>query len=286
MELLGLRSNGVHDLEEGLPFAVYTVGTEMQQPITRVEGFSAGQLFLTFSGVGRFRLIGQNKPDILEPGSLLYIPAGVPNEYMPVGDEPWFVGYVTFVEREPGLLAAWGFGRDPFIRRIGNPDLLYARIETIWSLSGPQHEPWKATEALFAFCLELKKQLHEHPPGLAKPTVTVSANSSVIPHPAVESAVRFLHDHLERSLTVRELADYAGYSQKQLTRLFRRHLGQTPLQYLLQLRLRTAALLLHEHPGLTIRQAAAYVGMEPVYFTRLFRRAYGITPSESRVTPS
>ncbi|WP_373230704.1 hypothetical protein [Cohnella sp.] len=66
-----MRSNSSHQFEEGLPFAVYTVGTEMQASITRLEGFSANQLFLTFSGKGKLRLLGQDKWDIINPGTLL-----------------------------------------------------------------------------------------------------------------------------------------------------------------------------------------------------------------------
>lgn len=76
MELLPLRSNLTHSLRELLPLSVYTAGTEIQPPITRMKGFSAHQLFLTLSGSGRFRRLQVNKDkwDILGPGQLLYIP--------------------------------------------------------------------------------------------------------------------------------------------------------------------------------------------------------------------
>jgi AraC-like DNA-binding protein len=279
LELLSLRSNSLYQIDEALPFAVYTAGTEIQTPITRLGGFSANQLFLTFSGRGRFRMPGQDKWDILQPHMLLYIPAGRPHEYMPEGDEPWYVGYVTFVEKEAGLLAGWGFGGESFHCPFKEKERLYELLKKIWSLSGPQHDDWAATEFLFAFCLELKKQLQ---PNSKIPISTLTGQTEGAAHPIVDVTVRFLHDHLERHITMDELAAHVGYSQKHLTRLFRNSLQMTPLQYLQQLRLSTAALLLAEQPNLTIRQAAYYIGMEPVYFTRLFRRVYGITPSESR----
>lgn len=67
-----------------------------------------------------------------------------------------------------------------------------------------------------------------------------------------------------------------------LTRLFRQSIGLTPLQYLQQIRLRTARLLLQDHPELTVRQAASYVGLEPVYFTRLYKREFHRLPSADR----
>lgn len=279
MELLSLRSNNLLGNEAGLPFAVYTAGTEMQQPITRLEGFSANQLFLTFSGVGTYRPLGQDKWDILHPGTLLYIPARLPHEYMPAGDGQWHVGYVTFVENEAGLLSEWGFGEEAFQYRVVETDQLHRHLTNIWEAAGPQHDAWKGAEALFAFCLALKRLFHSD---VQPASQAASEPTAVARHPVVDMAVRFLHDHLERNITMRKLAAHVGYSQKQLTRLFKQRLDLTPLQYLRQLRLKTAHLLLMDHPEMTIRQAASYVGMETEYFSRLFRRAYGMTPSESR----
>ncbi|WP_373230703.1 helix-turn-helix domain-containing protein [Cohnella sp.] len=64
--------------------------------------------------------------------------------------------------------------------------------------------------------------------------------------------------------------------------MFRQALNQTPLQFLQGSRLRTADLLLGEHPDMTISQAAASVGLAPVYFSRLYHRTFGCTPSYSR----
>lgn len=275
MDTLPLRTNLHRPAGEDVPCDVYTVGTEHQAPITRLKGFSANQLFLTFSGTGVFRPIGQEKWDTIPPHTLLYIPSGFPHEYVPHGREPWSVGYVTYVERLPGALTSWGFGDVPFTRTLRRTDRLYELLERIWSCSGPNFDRWNCIEHFFAFCLELKKQTA--PDGV--PEASAPARSFRYRDTVVDSAIRFLHDHLQRDLTMTELASYVGYSPKQLNRLFRQAVGTTPLQYLQRIRMHTAALLLHEHPHMTVRETAAHIGMEPVYFTRLFRRAYGVTPS-------
>lgn len=278
MKMLRLRTNLHSAAEADVPFAVYTVGTERQPPITRLQGFSAKQLFLTFSGTGIFRPLGQNKWDIVDTSSLLYIPSGLPHEYVPQGQEPWSVGYVTFVEQPGGLMESWGYGNTPFRLALRDTGPLYALLEQIWSSTGPDDDVWRSTELLFAFCLELRKQARlaaDAAPGVA-------AGAHLYRDSVVDSAIRFLHDHLQRPLTMRELSAHVGYSSKQLNRLFRQALGTTPLQYLQRVRLQTGALLLQEHPGMTIRQTAAQIGMEPEYFTRLFRRKYQVTPSQYR----
>ncbi|MBC8080646.1 MAG: helix-turn-helix transcriptional regulator [Gorillibacterium sp.] len=278
MILHDLRTNASQSPDD-VPFTVYTVGTEHQNPVTRLKGFSADQVMITFSGVGKFRLLKQDKWDILYKSSVLYIPAGMPHEYMPEGDAPWYVGYLTYTVKDNGMLGCWGFAETPFARQIENPERLLQLLIRIWNLSGPNHDLWTTTETLFSFFLELKKQMH----AVSAMAQSFETTQTVrLPHSVVERAVNFMHDHLERSMTMEQIAAHFGYSQKQLTRLFWQNLKTTPLQYMQHIRLQTAARLLYEHPGMTIRQIAAYVGMEPVYFTRLFRRAYGKTPTDYR----
>jgi len=275
MKLLQLRTN-LHPPAAGeVPFTVYTVGTECQKAITRIAGFSARQLFLTFSGAGIFRPLGQKNWDTLYPGTLLYLPPDFPHEYLPQSGAEWFVGYVTYVERPGGPLEGLGFRNVPFRLALGDPAPLFEWIERIWSHSGPNFDVWRSSAGLFSLCLELKKRAGgKNTPEPAAPVRTPRYRDEV-----VENAVRFLHDHFQRRLTMTELASHVGYSPKHLNRLFRESLGETPLQYLQRLRIRTAALLLERTPHMTVRQAAAHVGMEPVYFTRLFRRFYGRAPS-------
>jgi AraC-like DNA-binding protein len=278
MKHLQLRSNLALPLDQDIPFAVYTVGTEDQPPMTRLEGFSANQLFLTFSGTGCFRFLGEDKWDIVPPKTLLYIPAGLPHEYIPQESEPWLVGYITFVEQEHGPLLRWGFSNTFLRADLHDISPLYELLYSIWYHSGPNYDAWQTAAQLFSFCLEVKKQsaMNGNKVNSDSPK-TVRYRNSVVHH-----ATRFLQDHLQRNLAMTELSAHFGYSPKQLTRLFQEALGMTPLQYLQRVRLQTAALLLKQNPNMTIRQTAAHVGMEPVYFTRLFRRLYGLVPSKYR----
>ncbi|MGG6314360.1 helix-turn-helix domain-containing protein [Paenibacillus macerans] len=287
MELLPLRSNLTHPLQDVLPLSVYTAGTEIQPPLTRMKGFSAHQLFLTLSGSGQFRRlnIDKDKWDILTPGQLLYIPAGCAHEYMPYGDQPWFVGYVTLVDNFGGMLGKWGFQDSPRLLRLSEVSLFTERLEEIWRLSGNDHDPWQTTELLFSLLFAIMKDTAGSSGALLTAAATQmqpSAPPASYRESVVDIAVRFLHDHLNRPITIAGLAGHVGYSQKQLTRLFRKSMGMTPLQYLHQIRLRTAQHLLHEHPEMTVRQAASYVGLEPVYFARLYKREFHRLPSEER----
>ncbi|MBB3112127.1 AraC-like DNA-binding protein [Paenibacillus phyllosphaerae] len=274
-----MRSNVSLSFANGLPLAVYTVGMDQQIAITRLEGFSAHQVLITLSGAGKFRELRQEQWKLLEPGSLLYIPANVPNEYMPVDGDAWHVGYTTYLENKSGALSSWGFGEEAFVGMLSDLSHTCALIQRIWKNSGPEHNPWAATESLTALCLEILKQMHSNNLNLSP---AMSSSSGSMQESIVDSTLRFIHDHLSRPITVTELAARAGYSPKQLTRFFKQQTGQTPLQYLQALRLQTAHLLLIDNPHLTVRHASAAVGMEPVYFNRLYKRTFGCTPTQSR----
>jgi AraC-like DNA-binding protein len=202
---------------------------------------------------------------------------------MPYGEGPWFVGYVTLLENFGEVLNRWGFGDAPRLLQLSDISLFTDRLLAIWQLSGNEHDPWRTTELLYSLFLAILKDTSGQTSlksDSAAPWVPPAAPPASYRASVVDVAVRFLHDHLNRPITIAGLAGHVGYSQKQLTRLFRQAMGLTPLQYLHQIRLKTARHLLLDHPDMTIRQAAAYVGLEPVYFARLYKREFGRLPSE------
>ena len=285
MKLFPLRTNLDPSFPPGIHVRIYTVGTELQSPIARLHGFSASQLFLTVSGEGIFRAIGQEEWNVLTPGTLLYIPAKLPHEYMPLNGAEWHVGYVTFLEKDSLLSSLFGFdGGSPVFLQLQEHARVLKLIEQIWEYSGLDLDVWKSADLFFSLLVEIKKQASA---ALSEPLPPDNSEVPRVPHryrqTVVDRATRFLYDHLQRNFTLAELASYVGYSTRQLVRYFQETLGTTPTIYMRNLRLHTAAELLVRHPEMTVRQIAAHVGLEPVYFTRMFRRQYGATPSEYRM---
>lgn len=273
---LPLKTNLLPDTEADMPFTVYTVGVEHQGAMTRVQGFSAKQLLVCFSGRGAFRLLTQHQWTDIEPLTLLYIPAEVPHEYVPQGDEPWIVGFISLLENKSRGLESWGYADYPRFMPLSDTDVLYDILERIWTSSGAQFDVWQAMQEGLNFLLACKKQT-----SLLQAKVVASLKPDqfrIYRESAVHRATRFLHDYTERPLTLTELAAHVGYSPKHLNRLFRQALGMTTMQYMQHIRLQTAALLLKEQPDMTIRQVAAHVGMQPAYLSRMFKRKFGIRP--------
>jgi AraC-like DNA-binding protein len=96
------------------------------------------------------------------------------------------------------------------------------------------------------------------------------------------AACRFIEDHAEGPLSLTEIADHAGLSPFHFLRSFKRALGVTPHQFLVQSRLsRAAALLLDtEAPVTDVAYAAGFADL--ANFNRSFRQALGCSPREMR----
>ena len=82
------------------------------------------------------------------------------------------------------------------------------------------------------------------------------------------------------------LADLAHMSEGNLHRVFKEAVGQSPIDYLIQLRLHRAMELLSE-TTLSITEIAFQVGFnDSNYFTRQFKKVVGISPSRYRGSKS
>ena len=78
------------------------------------------------------------------------------------------------------------------------------------------------------------------------------------------------------------LAKAAGVSSAQLVKLFKLHLGTTPLRYVWEMRTRRGAQLLRE-TGLTVGEVAFRCGFQtPFHFSRWVKQLYGVSPKDFR----
>lgn len=104
-------------------------------------------------------------------------------------------------------------------------------------------------------------------------------------HPVVAQAARYIETHLDEPVAIGEIAERLDISHNHLTRLFQRHLGQTPISYLIERRLQRAERLLR-HSNMPVKQIAAQVGVPDLQaFNKTFRSKFGVSPREYRWNP-
>ena len=102
----------------------------------------------------------------------------------------------------------------------------------------------------------------------------------------VQLLQEYMDDNLYKSMTLKELADVAGYSPWHMARMFKEVTGKTPFDYLRGLRLTKAALTLRDSESKIIDLAFDFVFDSQEGFTRAFSREFGISPYKySKATP-
>jgi len=97
-----------------------------------------------------------------------------------------------------------------------------------------------------------------------------------------EKAEHFLQHELHREISVTELAEHCGTSERSLLRHFRSHLGVSPLAHIQHLRVERAKALL-ETTHLSFDEIVERCGYsDSASFRKLFKRATAITPGDYR----
>jgi len=91
--------------------------------------------------------------------------------------------------------------------------------------------------------------------------------------------LELMSDQIEEPLSLEGLARKVGVSRRQLQRLFRKHLKNTPNSYYTSMRLeRARALLLQTE--LSVTEVCVATGFKsPPHFTRSYREKFGVLPS-------
>ena len=98
----------------------------------------------------------------------------------------------------------------------------------------------------------------------------------------VGSVIGALENDFARDWKLEELLKIAHMSRSNLMRVFRKATGQTPIEYLVRLRIQRAMEMLR-NSDLSITEIALEVGFnDSNYFTRQFRRALGLSPRQFR----
>lgn len=102
----------------------------------------------------------------------------------------------------------------------------------------------------------------------------------------VSRAIRYIHEHYGRQITMQELCDEAGMSISSFHQHFKDVTKQSPLQYIKDIRLLEARNRLMSQK-ISVSEAALSVGYEsPSQFSRDYKRKYGSSPKSDKLGTS
>jgi AraC-like DNA-binding protein len=124
--------------------------------------------------------------------------------------------------------------------------------------------------ALASLLREMPPTLHEH------------CSRHLLGRRSMTAALDHIENHLAEPLDNEELARLSHVGRDHFIRLFRRHIGQTPAQYILDRRVSRAAQALVFTQN-SIKEIAEQSGfIDRYYFSRIFAARMGVPPAEYR----
>ncbi|KAA9005381.1 response regulator [Paenibacillus spiritus] len=98
---------------------------------------------------------------------------------------------------------------------------------------------------------------------------------------AVEHVKRWIAANYNQHADLNSLAGMVFLTPSYLSKLFKQETGLTLTEYITEIRIKKAKLLLRQEPNMKVHSIGAEVGYpDPAYFNKLFKRVVGVTPNE------
>ena len=99
-----------------------------------------------------------------------------------------------------------------------------------------------------------------------------------------DEALEYMKNNFEKQITLEKLADIVGLDKAYFVRVFKAAYGQTPISFLISLRMERASDLI-ANTNMTISEIALQCGYNSIsYFISEYKKHFGITPLMQRKT--
>lgn len=265
--------------EKKLPLRILSAGTYKlysvpRLPTLRPRGRVDWQIIYIAAGKGHFILDG--KEVIVPAGSMVLFQPKQVQDYFYYGKDKTQVWFVHFTGREVrNILRHYEIPTDGYILHTGisreYEDLFRRMRDELVRCS------WGYEEMLTYLFRELLMTMHR------RMTENAPRVSGFI-QDEIDRARLYFDEHYNEEISIEQYAVSRNMSTSWFNRSFRSAVGTSPMQYILDVRIRNAQTLL-ETTDYSVTSIAALVGYEnPMYFSRLFRKAKGLSPSKYRKT--
>ncbi len=204
-----------------------------------------------------------------------FIPAKMPHSYGADNDDPWTIYWIHFKGSLSGIfikdeitLTSIGelnnFFRND--RRIRLFDELYQNL-----LMGYSQENLEYSSICLWYLLGAFTYLPQF-----------ERIRSVQQHDIIEKSILYMHDHIEETINLGEIADYCGYSVSHFSMIFKKKTSRSPIEYFSNLKIQRASQML-DFTDMPVNEIADKLKFEdPFYFSRVFKKLMGLSPTEYR----
>lgn len=234
-------------------------------------------LHYIMSGKGTYQVGGHTYH--LGSHQLFLIWPGVKTYYVADHDDPWRYIWVAFNGIKAKTYLEWAhLSQDELVCEYDDADLLFHYVQELLNareLTYPNE--LKRQGILLLFLSALIESRHWQ--NSDRPVYDYSAQVYV------DHALEFIEHNYMRGIRVSDIAQYIGINRSYLTSIFKKSLGSSVQEYLVNYRLDKAATLLRTTSEM-IGNIAEEVGYaDSLTFSKVFKSIKGKSPSEYRTSP-
>jgi len=272
------------DLNPRFLFSFFVTRTEEE---TNYHNHDFIEIVIVQNGRGHYHVDGKDYP--AEAGNLFIFNPGVYHRSIPdvTCNQDFSEFYLAFNNVEfkncvSGYFPLWK--NHQFYTKM--PDGLRQDISKITQNLSKESKNWQPGQYFMLksyliqiICLILRYQQQlaigetekEHP----ERYVFKNANKKYI----VQQIQKYLQEHYQEKTSLDQIAANMYLSSYYVSKIFKNETGDTPINYLISLRMQKAKELLNDYPDMSIQAVAASVGYEDAYhFSKLFKKYYGVSP--------
>ncbi|KAF6568544.1 MULTISPECIES: AraC family transcriptional regulator [Paenibacillus] len=251
---------------------LYNCGSEPCSPNQDFGPIARDFNLIHFVLKGRGKLVLDKETYNIEKGQAFLIPANKAAYYQADEYEPWEYSWVGFmgIKSEMYLQNISLVQDNPYVVSIGDITFFHSTILEMLRIGNNTLSSSLAIQGYL--CHILAKLVHE-----SGETMPVKEEL-----PYSVQAINYMEKNYNGGIQISEVAEYLGLHPNYLTSVFKQEIGETPKQYLMNIRIKKACELLQD-TSYSIQVISNSVGYsDQLTFSRAFKNMMGISPSAYR----
>nr|WP_295872467.1 AraC family transcriptional regulator [uncultured Chitinophaga sp.] len=238
----------------------------------RLNGAPEHILIYCLEGRGNIRLSKKDHP--IKAGDCFIIPRDWPHAYQAQDTDPWTIYWAHFAGHTADAIVHTSLqqlnSHQTYLphahERLALFDNIYQQLERGYRTENLLY----ANMSFWAFLASCIYPGSHHP-GKTRPE-----------QDTIDQAIDYMNQHLDRMLTLEQMARSINLSISHFSALFKSNTGYSPIEYFNHLKVQKACQYLH-FTHLRVKEIASLLGMEdPYYFSRLFTKVMGLSPAQYR----
>ncbi len=223
-------------------------------------------LHMVLNGKGKFYAGG--KCYELHAGEGFLILPGAVTTYTADRENPWYYCWVGCSGTDvPRIIQSCGISPEQPIFRFDSPDRMEHCVAALLDSVGPEQNQFATTARLYDFFAAIAGSFDRQ----AGPKRSL-----------LDNAIDYIARNYSYHITVEDIARYTGIDRSHLFRIFKKELGCSPQEYLLDYKLSRAALLLSQST-LSVTETMYSSGFADLpNFSKQFKKKFSCSPAQFR----